>query len=401
MLPPPEVKVSAGVYRYAWVQDALTVRLDHLREDSKGVLTGEITLRVSGSHIHQARLNLTSTTSRAALVRYCESKGAFDWASIVEYACVLTLQHWREGESAVVLKDLPMNERVKWRLSPILLEQQANLLFGPGGSGKSYLALYFGVLISIPWKMHHWEPEPGQVLYLDYETSQEEVLDRAQAIYKGLERPWDSRILYRRCSTPLVDDIEQVQRIVAESEIEFVIVDSAAYAVGGEPESAAVTTAYYNALRSLKVTTLTLAHVAKDKEKKGAFGSVFWQNGARSAWELVSSQEEGEENPKIGLYHRKMNSGKRQHPIGLQLFFQDSSVSFKETDPRDDAELSKKVALPYRISGILAHGSRTLADLVGELGPPTKENSVVQALGRRKDLFVKLPNGEWGILSQG
>ena len=95
-------------------------------------------------------------------------------------------------------------------------------------------------------------PEPGNILMLDYESDADEHQARVRAISKGLGIDVPSNIYYRYCYQSIAADIEQVQRHVLDKDIDLVIVDSASPACGGEPESAEATTKCFSALRSLR-----------------------------------------------------------------------------------------------------------------------------------------------------
>jgi hypothetical protein len=88
-----------------------------------------------------------------------------------------------------------------------------------------------------------------------------------------------------------------------------------------ELERAETAIRFFNALRSLRVASLILAHVAKNSEEKTIYGSVFFSNFARSAWEMKKAQEAGEHIIRVGLYHRKTNLGPLQQPLGFKLHF--------------------------------------------------------------------------------
>ena len=58
-----------------------------------------------------------------------------------------------------------------WRLRPFLEEGEPTLLFGPGGSGKSYLAMTMAYLVASGNQHLGLEPAKGGVLYCDYEAT--------------------------------------------------------------------------------------------------------------------------------------------------------------------------------------------------------------------------------------
>src|SRR5208283_3679689 len=101
-------------------------------------------------------------------------------------------------------------------------------------------------------------PSAANVLYLDWEASFEDHQRRVWLIKKGLGISSEETFLYRFCSAPLTNDINSVQRIVSENDIGLVIIDSQMAAAGYGPDAAQVSSQFYNAIRSLKCTTLTI-----------------------------------------------------------------------------------------------------------------------------------------------
>ena len=104
---------TGGVFKLEWEEEQISVRLDRLTEDSKHTVTGEITISSSvpghRGHLHQARLNLTSTSARRTLATYLNSRAqGGDWDGIVEQACVRVLEGYREGEPLVHLANHPL-----------------------------------------------------------------------------------------------------------------------------------------------------------------------------------------------------------------------------------------------------------------------------------------------------
>ena len=103
-----EVRELGGVYTLVWEQEGIGVRIDKLIEDSKFSVTGEIQVRVAGRHIHQARMNLTSTRSRADVSRQCKSRNMaenLDWDSYIEEASMTVLERYRTGPEAINFVD--------------------------------------------------------------------------------------------------------------------------------------------------------------------------------------------------------------------------------------------------------------------------------------------------------
>lgn len=380
----PSLQVNSGVYLLTWEEDQVAIRIDRLRNHADS-LSGEITVKTllpgTAPHLHQARLNLTSTSARRTLAKHLEERlSEPDWGAIIEEACVLVLEKQREGEPVVNLQDVAPRTGPRYRLAPLLLEGHPNYVFGDGGTGKSLLAGFFGVVVSSGCQCCGLISMPGRVLYLDYETSAEEMHERIAAIEEGLGDPGCSRILYRFCVQPLANDIEEVQRIVSENEIEFVVVDSAGPALGGEkgdPKDPVIE--YFRALRSLRICSLTIDHITKGEGgRKLPYGSIYKFNLARNVFELRKAQEAGEDEMYIGFYHRKANFGKLLSPMGFRLSLREAAdgglatITFEPAKVRDVPELAEGMGARQRILDfLLAEGASTVNEIAQGLTLPT------------------------------
>jgi hypothetical protein len=328
----PTLRAVGGHYRLSWSDERLLAEVDRIREDSHFNVTAEVCIRSTApgtpSHLHQARLNLTSTSARRTLANHLgERLNHLDWNAVIEQLTVKVLQAHRQGEPVIELATHSASDRVGYRLMPLLQEKQATLLFGHGDTGKSWLGILAGLLVASGMPHVGLDPEPGNVLYLDYETDEDTIFERANMVSVGLNMALPSGFYYRYMSQLLAADVEALQKHVLEKEISLVVVDSAAPAVG-EPESAQMTADYFRALRSLKVTSLTIAHRAKMGKENEPFGSIFWRNLPRANFLANGVHDPGASSFIIGLKHTKSNNGQRLKDIGLELSFSGNAVHF-------------------------------------------------------------------------
>jgi len=371
----PTLRANAGIFDLAWAEEKIAVRIDRLHENSSNSVVGEITVKTLlpgvASHLHQAQLNLTSTSARRTLAKHLEERlPELDWGAIIEQACVLVLRAYREGEPVVELHDAPKREGPRHRVEPLLLDHQPNLFYGDGAVGKSVFALFLGVLVSSGYHVCGLNPTPGKVLYLDYETSGEEMRERVEMIEAGLGEPTCAHIEYRFCVHPLASEIEEIQRLVAEHEIDLVIIDSMGVALGGEKGDPRVPTVeYFRALRSLRCCTLTIDHITKAEGSHATpYGSGYKKYLARNMFEMRKQQDVGDSEFKIGLYHRKINFGALMRPMGYRLTFNENALHVAQTDVRDVPELAEGMSAKDRIKAVLRKGAMLAEDIARETG---------------------------------
>lgn len=384
----PEMVANAGIYSFRWSEHNLAIRVDRIRERSDQV-SCEITIKSGlpgeSSHLHQARFNLSSTTSRKSLAKYMDDRygNPPPWVDVLEQLCVMTLVHYREGEPVVRLGDVPQRENLMWRVYPFLAENQANVLYGEGQTGKSMIAAYLSTLVDSPLDHNGFIVEPGNVMILDYETDESEAAERVRALQAGLEIGTSTDIIYRFGRLPLADDIEQIQRVVLEYEINLVVVDSFGMAAGGDQDKSTDIIRYFQALRSLRCTSLTIDHMNK---AGGQYGNVYKFNEARCIWMTKSVTEAGSGGLDIGLYHKKMNNGRLLNPIALHMDFTDGVCTVTKQDISTIPDLDRSVPLRLRLQEALGRGAMNVKDLSEEL--ETSVANIRTTLNRDKAHFV-------------
>lgn len=404
----PTLKAHAGRYVLEWSEEQVVIEFNRVHLHQDGRITAEIrvfaTCEGVPPHLHQAQFNLLSSRARTDLARILHERYAIDWATILEQACVLTLEALRQGEPVEDLDSEAMPPPVRWLFEPLLVRGQPTLVFADGGTGKSYLALLIALSMLTRWEdnpLGAIPPQaPGRVLYLDWETDGETTLGRWARLAWGCGRP-QAHLDYRKCLVPLSEEVDIVQRLIAEREVSLVVVDSIAGAAGGDLNENAPARLFYQALRPLNVTSLLIAHTAKNAERKRTpFGSAFFYNMARLVFELRQVQEGASDALTLGLFCRKANDGRKHAPLGYHLAFEPDSVAVQRQRVQDIAEFSGELPLAHRIQELLLHGPATSQEIAAELG--AKEDVVRTTLSRlaKKEGVLRLTQGKWGVVAR-
>lgn len=382
---------------------------------SRGETHAELTVTcglpgIHDGHLHQARLNLTSTTARATVAKHLAGRvqiEGLDWAELLEEVCRQVLKADRAGEPTVMVGTMPDRIGPAWRLEPILALDKPAILYGEGGTGKSTLAVAIAVSIQtgitvIPG----WVPRATEVLYLDWETDAPDVDEKVKAIAAGAGIDGPVSIRYREMVGPLADQVESIARDVTEAKIGFVAVDSVGLAAGSASDggdAAETALRLFAAFRVLRTTVLAVDHVAKaeaDAQARASrpYGSIYKTNMARATFEL-RRDETGGDRSKIGIYNTKTNVGRRLSPIALWVDHRDGRITYERADL--DGRLEE--ALPYheRIAAAIARADLHML-AVREIAEETglEENAVRAVLSRHKARFTKLSNGSWGLLAR-
>jgi hypothetical protein len=368
-LPPPSFRPrydfdKRGTQYVLSAEDAgIMLRLGRLKRSGQE-LSGELQVAVNWEGVrtvdgilHQARLNLSSTTARNTLIKTLrertqtasdESMRQMDWADAVEHLCQQALSRGRQGEPIISMNGTMPKARAKYDIKPILPHGVATFVYGPGGIGKSAFALALAMSVAKGMEIvPGLAPQvKGPVLYLDWETDPYVVRERSEYLSKGHDFTTTKDLLYRRCARPLADDADELAAIVAERGVKMVVIDSCGPAMGtsGEYGDANESTIkLFDAIRRLAVTVLVVDHVSKQqlmRDRKGEvigsmpYGSVYKVNLARAMWELQNGTSPTDDDIHIRLINTKVNDAKMHLPIDLAVFWDSDEgiITFSEDE---------------------------------------------------------------------
>jgi hypothetical protein len=403
----PEVEQTPGVISFTWLEEHLTFRVSRIKERSDGTVSAEVTItsdKPGMSGLFQSRVNLTAaqTLDRHAKQLLKEYPEWPEWSHYFKQVAHDTLERLRAGEPLEIISMATDLEPPQYLLWPLVVEGHPVILFGDGGVGKSELALVIYICLSLPWRSNTLHLDaPGvshNVIYLDWESDATAVAWQLRSLIRGQDLP-DIDLLYRRCRLSLADDTESIQRYIEETSATVMILDSLGLAAGGDLNTAPVATAFYAALRQLNITSIIIAHTSKDQDKKtkSVYGTAFFQNLARSIWEVRKVQKTGEDTLDIAIYHRKANFSRLQQPMGFTFTFNGQQTYVEYQDPKEVPEFRQHMDAGTQVLEQLREGPQTQTDLEAALESVTGP-TIRQVLSRfkRKGLVTKRDK-QWAL----
>ncbi|ULA69260.1 MAG: hypothetical protein LZF62_410217 [Nitrospira sp.] len=289
---------------------------------------------------------------------------------MLERACTAVLKAHREGTPVVTLEpNEHTSSHVPFILNPLVYRGHQTLAFAPGGSCKSYLALYFALLTCHGLTQAGVGGVKTPVLYLDWELDEDTVTGRLKAIQAGHPELSRVRPFYRRCEYPLHQEVHQIASHVARLGVQFLVIDSAALACGGDLASPDSAIKLQRALRTIGCASLVLAHVPKsvqEGQEATAYGTVFFRELARNVWEF---QRANDGNPvRVALHQKKNNFGPALPPLGFEVVFSDDAVQIGTFDPTEEPACEEKLPVASRIRNLLEDGHpRSAKEIADEL----------------------------------
>lgn len=376
-----------------------TLRLDHLRRE-RGELIGELVLEcvprtVDLPHedgiVHAAAFNVSSAAARRDRAKFLATRTGNDcWSSPLEILCIRTMAAERAGRPGIRLQDIE-RPAPDAHLAPVglaLPRTMPAIVFGDGGSGKTYLSQRVVLELARSGLRIGW---------FDWEFDGGEVAERFDLLAPGEEPD----VIYVRCERPLVHEADRLRQIIRDERLDYAVLDSVAFACDGPAAADEVASAYFRALRRLRIGTLNIAHNTKAGDEEKPFGSVFWHNGARASW-FVKRTSEAMDRTRLSLavFNRKWNMGGLLPAVGFDVAFLDDRTTFDRVDVATIPEFADRLPVWQRVVTIVrTEGALTLVDLAKRLDVPV--DTVTKAVSRGEGkVFVRFP-GEDGIYRVG
>lgn len=365
----------------------VTVTIDRLRRRSDELI-GELVvrcdlagaLRVSDDGVLTAAdFNVSSLRARqdraSWLARRAQTGELLDWAGVLEVFCLRVLEAERQGQPVTHLRDVPKPtadeffEVLGWRVP----RRHPACLFADGGSLKSYLALFTGGRLTLGG---------ARVLYVDWETDARDHRLRLERLF-GPDMP---DLLYHRAERPLTVEVDGLRRQVRDHGVEYVILDSVAYACDGPPEAAEVAGRYFRALRGLKVGSLSLAHINRSETgEHKPFGSVFWSNSFRQTWFAKRDHESPDgRSVTVALFCRKSNLGPSDESLGLTVAFGETHTTITRVNLADVESFASQLPVWQRMVSALRPGPLTADELAARI------EAKVDTIERKARAYPKL-----------
>jgi hypothetical protein len=318
--------------RFVWPSREMGAYVERIR-DERADTWAEVTfyaLRAGAPEQHilgPARINLLSdsTASRIAnnLARLASDASTLEtWKAdlhvMLNQVQALAIRHHRTPPTLINLAEVEVDDGpIAYLVAPFIPMRSPTLLVANGGGGKSLLALSVGFTVATGLALPGFQPAggPRKVLYLDWETNEFEHARRLKQIARGFGQPVPPIAYFRIEQT--IDQVSWLRAEIARQRPDLVIVDSVAYAVGGDLKEAGTATQLFRIVNSWETNVLVNHHENRDG---GFYGTIFLRNSARSMW-IMESSSTGHDL-RLSLKHDKMNNGALvRDPVGLRLQF--------------------------------------------------------------------------------
>jgi AAA domain len=305
---------------------------------------------------------------------------------------------------AVRFSEIEVSGPRRYLLKDLVLAAYVTLLYGDGGVAKSLLALALAVAIAGDSKK--WlgrEVESCPILFLDFELDSEEQARRVYQLCRGqgLDTPPEDLLYMSALGHPAREAFTAALEACKEHSVGLMIVDSLGPALQGDAEAARDVIGFFQKsiepFRAEGIAVLIIDHQSRlqagqSYQSKGAFGSVFKTNLARSVIQAQAT-ERGEGTLTVRLRQKKHNFGPLAEPFGVKLSFTEQAVSLEAIE-LDASELAEEATLNAtdRVKLVLESGPAYPWEIAESTGLAVKTVKNVLT-GLRKQGVVE-PTGE-------
>jgi hypothetical protein len=271
-------------------------------------------------------------------------------------------------------------EAPSFLLKPFIIADGLNIIFGPGGTMKSLLAIILSKCITNNWLppgTHDLELyKTGNVLFIDWEDELGPFLDRVRKVGLALDR-----VFYEKATRPFVEMIPEIKKEVDERDIALIVIDSIGPALGsGNPFSLEAATAFIAATKALGRPVLAIGHPPKHMSDT-VYGSVFFENLSRNIFR-VEAFLPGNPFSIMELVNKKssyFDGSNLAYKVSIGFF--GTSIEAKI----DRISVAPKALAPAILFLLKTYGKMTLRELKNEL-PTTPEKEIRRELGNLKEL---------------
>ena len=236
---------------------------------------------------------------------------------------------------AMVASD-PDEVTTSFLIKPFILSDGVSLLFGPGGTGKSMLALAMALAVVSGRAMFGRPPAvTGNVIYLDYEDSLRTHEARMRSLMVGMgldDDDLEHTIFHLKPTQSVARMRRDLLGLIREHQPALIIVDSVGLARGGDAMGSEDTIRLFGTLASLSIPVLGIDHMTKEDVRGGKmvtpYGSIYTVNSVRLAWSVKAADISDDTNTYLNFVQTKRNNVARHAPIGAHMEFVNEVMDF-------------------------------------------------------------------------
>ena len=343
---------------------------------------------------YSENLNLNSSSGKTQFRRDLDTifGKQYDWTRNLNKAINLATEAYLSQERGRDIVEIPDSVGEVLLVPPLVVADGPTIFFGDGASLKSYITGKLMICMALGIDFCGMKTPSVTPMMIDYEDSGPNVKRRWKRIAMGIDgmeevlgvHYWEAK------GIPLIHQVDALKRYTTKHGVGLLVIDSAAPACGGDPSDHEAVIEFFSALKRIGLPCIIIAHVTKAMENTKPFGSTYWHNEARRTWYIERVQEEDSDDVDVGFYNRKVNDGRKPHPLAFHARFSEDErgpVSIELTSmDRAPAQLLARTSPRQQVWSIL-DTPLTAPQIAEATGLPVR--TVSEVLTRPNSGFVE------------
>ncbi len=406
-IPEPTMQNLPTGYSFDWNGMGLKIVIDRMKGDDEG----EIAIYNNHNDVpdYISGIKLLSISHKQSLTRALKPIRNLEWEKIINQITTKTLTAIRQGNEVEILNPMVDVKRPEYLLYPLFIKNAPNIIYADRSSGKSLFLTMIDILLSFPdWGDKIGLPQQTDkitnALFCDWENDSSITKWQMARLIRGTGMTEYFDMLYLKCTRPLIDSVDYILSKIAETKSEVIIIDSLGMAVGDDLNLTKPAFAFFNALRQIPVTPIIIGHTSKDitNKRKTVYGNAFYENEARSVWEIDKQQDINSDELILTINHRKSPPFASLHePMAWKYTFEGEKILIETTLPEIDKRISTEkeptendIALEILMNkGIPMSPNEILKESKGKI----KSTNIWEVCKRlvKKNLAIKNSDGEY------
>ena len=190
----PTVQATGSKIYLQWKDDGIKMTVRKISDKSSTGLKGEVLIEYLhekiqgtplGQHLMQRQINLTSQRSINEIIKALNEATSeyfdeLDWSRIMEQLTVNVSKYKGGNAESIMIGNTPVVNEEKYSVFPFIRKNAINIIYGQGGSGKSYFSVFLALLIQSGMSYASLLPDKGNVLYIDWESEENDLNERTK-----------------------------------------------------------------------------------------------------------------------------------------------------------------------------------------------------------------------------
>lgn len=359
----------------------------------------------------RVRINLYSSSALDSLITALRRQAGDDKDDVAGFVHALAdnAVEWYRRGTATTMVEPKLTNGGNWLVYPAWPATGTTAIAAAPGAYKSLIAQGLALQLATGHEILASNTRAPRtvtpVLYLDWEADEATFGSRLWALCEGAGIEPKPYLAYKSMRVPLQDAAVSIAEEIAKGRIGAVVVDSMSASIGGGLIDDDVVNGFWDAIRTLGVPALVLAHKSAENIKKREarfFGSIMSEARIRYAWNGEATRNGDTVTWSV---FKDNNMGRLRSRLAWRVEITQEG----EHEDRHMTEVHLAGISPNDIHEPAGDGNTTVDRIeqallegplmAGEIATATGSNpgTIRKVISRHGDRFVKTDDGRWAL----